>query len=75
MLVAGGAAVLIAVLLYLVHPALGIGVGVPLVALAIGVVTALEGIFRAALYDHALGQEPHGFDRATLAGAWQPRGA
>ena len=74
-LVAGGAAVLVAVLLYLIHPALGIGVGVPLVALAIGVVTALEGIFRAALYDHALGQEPHGFDRATLAGAWQPRGA
>lgn len=74
-LVAGGGALLIAVLLFLVHPVLGIGIGVPLVALAIGVVTSLEGIFRAALYDYAMGQTPHGFDRATLAGAWQPHGA
>lgn len=72
MLIAGGAALLIAVLLFLVHPVLGIGIGVPLVALAIGVVAALEGIFRAALYDYAIGQTPHGFDSVTLQGAWQP---
>ncbi len=71
-LIAGGGAALLAVLLFLVHPVLGIGVGVPLVALAIGMVAALEGIFRAALYDYAMGQTPHGFDTATLASAWQP---
>ena len=59
------------VLLFFVHPILGIAVGVPLVALAVGVVTALEGIFKAALYDFANGETPHGFERSTLENAYQ----
>lgn len=65
------AAVLPAALLFAVSPLLGIAVGVPLVALAIGVVQALEGIFKAALYDYARGDMPHGFDRDTLASAYR----
>ena len=64
-------AVLPAALLFAIHPVLGIGVGVPLVAVAIGAVQALEGIFKAALYDFARGEQPHGFDRATLEGAYR----
>ena len=64
-------AVLPAALLFAIHPVLGIGVGVPLVAVAIGTVQALEGIFKAALYDFARGEQPHGFDRATLEGAYR----
>ncbi len=64
-------AVLPALLLFAVHPVLGIAVGVPLVAVAIGTVKALEGVFRAALYDYANGQQPHGFDQATLEGAYR----
>ena len=64
-------AVLPAALLFAIHPVLGIGVGVPLVAVAIGTVQALEGIFKAALYDFARGEQPHGFDRSTLEGAYR----
>ena len=65
-------AIVPAALLFLfVHPLLGIVVGVPLVAVAIGTVQALEGIFKAALYDYARGEQPHGFDRDTLAGAYR----
>ena len=64
-------AIVPAALLFFVHPLLGIAVGVPLVALAIGTVQALEGIFKAALYDYARGESPHGFDRDTLAGAYR----
>lgn len=35
--------------------------------------TALEGVFKAALYDFAIGKDPHGFDRATLQSAYAPR--
>ena len=64
-------AIIPAALLFFVHPLLGIAVGVPLVAVAIGTVQALEGIFKAALYDYARGDVPHGFDRDTLAGAYR----
>jgi hypothetical protein len=64
-------AILPAALLFFVHPLLGIAVGVPLVALAMGTVQALEGIFKAALYDYARGDNPHGFDRETLASAYR----
>ncbi len=64
-------AVIPAAILFFVHPILGVAVGVPLVALAIGTVSALEGIFKAALYDFANGETPHGFDRATLANAYR----
>ena len=70
-LVAVVIAVLPAALLFFVHPLLGIAVGVPLVALALGAVQALEGVFKAALYDYARGDTPHGFDRETLAGAYR----
>ena len=74
--IVGIAAVLVAAapaaLLFLfVHPLVGIVVGVPLIAVAIGTVQALEGIFKAALYDYARGEQPHGFDRDTLAGAYR----
>lgn len=58
-------------LLFLIHPVLGIAAGVPLVAIAVGTVQALQGIFKAALYDYANGHQPHGFDRATLEGAYR----
>ncbi|MYE31196.1 MAG: hypothetical protein F4X80_00710 [Chloroflexi bacterium] len=74
-MIVGLLAVLVAIvpaaLLFFVHPLLGIAVGVPLVAVAIGTVQALEGIFKAALYDYARGDEPHGFDRDTLASAYR----
>ena len=61
-----------AVLIFMVSPTAGIVVGVMLVGLAIAVVQALEGIFKAALYDYATGSEPVGFDLRTLANAYQP---
>ena len=74
-MIVGLLAVLVAIvpaaLLFFVHPLLGIAVGVPLVAVAIGTVQALEGIFKAALYDYARGDDPHGFDRDTLASAYR----
>ncbi|MDE2668293.1 MAG: DUF6159 family protein [Chloroflexota bacterium] len=60
-------------LLALVHPLLGLAVGIPLVGLAWATVTSLEGIFKAALYDYAIGKDPHGFDRATLQSAYGPQ--
>ena len=59
-------------LLALVHPLLGLAVGIPLVGLAWATVTSLEGIFKAALYDYAIGKDPHGFDRSTLQSAYGP---
>ena len=62
-----------AILLSFVHPLLGLAVGIPLVGFAWATVTALEGVFKAALYDFAIGREPHGFDRATLQSAYGPQ--
>lgn len=64
-------AVIPAALLFGISPILGFVVGVPLVALAMGTVQALEGIFKAALYDFAVGSTPHGFDQATLRSAYR----
>ncbi|MYD27572.1 MAG: hypothetical protein F4X03_01445 [Dehalococcoidia bacterium] len=72
-IVAVGVAVLIAVLLAAIHPFLGLAIGIPLVGLAWATVTALEGIFKAALYDYATGREPHGFDQASLRNAYGPQ--
>lgn len=66
-------AVLIGVLLAAIHPFLGLAIGIPLVGLAWATVTALEGIFKAALYDYATGREPHGFDQASLQNAYHPQ--
>jgi hypothetical protein len=60
-----------AFLLAMVTPVLGILVGLPMLALAFGVVAALEGIFKAALYDFATGATPQGFDRTTLNEAYR----
>ena len=65
-------AVLVGVLLGALHPLLGLAVGIPLVGLAWATVTALEGIFKAALYDFAIGKDPHGFDRNVLQNAYHP---
>lgn len=59
--------------LALIHPLLGLAIGIPLVALAWAAVTATEGIFKAALYDYATGREPHGFDQASLRNAYHPQ--
>jgi hypothetical protein len=68
-------AILVAVALsaagFVIHPAVGIAVGVLAFAVAIGVVSALEGIFKAALYDFTVGGSPEGFERGTLASAYR----
>ena len=64
-----------ALLIYFVFPVGGIVVGVLLVGLALAVVQALEGIFKAALYDFAMGEQPEGFDLRTLQTAYQPASA
>ncbi len=66
------ASVLPALLIYMVFPIGGIVVGVLLVGLALAVVQTLEGIFKAALYDYAVGEQPEGFDLRTLATAYRP---
>ena len=60
-----------AALLFSVSPLLGVIVGVPLVALAMGTVQALEGIFKAALYDYATGSTPVGFQQADMRSAYR----
>ena len=66
------AAVIPAILLFLVFPVVGIIVGVLLVGLALATVQTLEGIFKAALYDYAVGAQPEGFDLRTLQTAYRP---
>ncbi len=60
-----------AALLFAVSPFLGIAVGAVLVGLAMGTVQALEGIFKAALYDFATGSVPTGFDENTMRSAYR----
>ena len=66
------AAAIPAILLFLIAPAIGIIVGILLVGFALAVVKTLEGIFKAALYDFAVGAQPEGFDLRTLQTAYQP---
>jgi hypothetical protein len=68
---AGIAAFGVTALSFAVHPVLGVAVGVVVFGLLIGVVTALEGIFKAALYEFASGGTPSGFERSTLANAYR----
>lgn len=57
-----------------VSPVAGIIVGVFFVAIALGIVTALEGIFKAALYEYAAEDVVGvGFDRGDLSGAYRPK--
>ena len=50
----------------------GIVVGVLTVGLALCTVQALEGIFKAALYEFAMGEKPAEFDLRTLQNAYRP---
>lgn len=61
-----------AVLIGFVNVAAGVLVGVLLGAAALMVVQTLEGIFKAALYDYAVGLQPQGFDLPTLQAAYRP---
>jgi hypothetical protein len=70
-LLAGIVAVLPAVLLFALSPLLGILIGAITIPIAIGTVQAMEGIFKAALYEFALGESPLEFDRNTLSGAYR----
>ena len=61
-----------AVLVAAISLPVGIAVGVATVGLALAIVTALEGIFKAALYGYvADGRVPEDFTRDSLAGAYQ----
>ena len=61
-----------AILVAAVSLPVGIAVGVATVGLALAIVTALEGIFKAALYGYvADGRVPEDFTRDSLAGAYQ----
>ncbi|MPZ99412.1 MAG: hypothetical protein GEU80_08765 [Dehalococcoidia bacterium] len=57
--------------LFTISPVAGLLAGTVLFALAIGTVQALEGIFKAALYEFSLGERPQGFDRETLSSAYR----
>ncbi|MQC82702.1 MAG: hypothetical protein DWG75_00420 [Chloroflexi bacterium] len=70
-LIAVVVAVLPAVLLFAVSPLLGIVFGAFTIPIAVGTVQAMEGIFKAALYEFALGETPLDFDRGTLSGAYR----
>ena len=50
----------------------GMVVGVLTVGLALCTVQALEGIFKAALYEFAMGEKPAEFDLRTLQNAYRP---
>ena len=53
----------------------GVAVGIMTVGLAICTVQALEGIFKAALYEYAMGEKPAEFDLRTLQTAYKPAAA
>ena len=64
--------VLPAILFGMLAPVAGIAVGLVTVSAAMGAVQAMEGIFKAALYEYALGERPAEFDLRTLQGAYRP---
>lgn len=65
-------AIIPAVLLGLIVPIAGIVTGLITVSIAFAVVQALEGIFKAALYEYAMGERPQEFDLRTLQTAYRP---
>ena len=71
-LVAVAIAVIPGLLLGLVLPIAGIVVGLVTVSIAMALVQALEGIFKAALYEYAMGEQPQEFDLRTLQTAYRP---
>jgi hypothetical protein len=64
--------ILPAILFGLIEPVAGIAVGLITVSAAMGAVQAMEGIFKAALYEYALGERPAEFDLRTLQTAYRP---
>ena len=64
-------AVAAAAVLFFIHPIVGFIGGALLFTLVLGVVAAMEGIFKAALYEFAKGETPLGFDRNTLSSAYR----
>ncbi|MGE3074092.1 MAG: DUF6159 family protein [Dehalococcoidia bacterium] len=63
------------VLIFALNPVAGLIVGIALVTLALGTVQAIEGIFKAALYEYAHdGQVPQAFATADLANSYRPDG-
>lgn len=64
--------ILPAILVGLVSPVAGIAVGLVTISAAMGTVQAMEGIFKAALYEYALGEQPLEFDLRTLQTAYRP---
>ena len=65
-------AIIPAVLLGLIVPIAGIVTGLITMAIALAVVQSLEGIFKAALYEYAMGEQPQEFDLRTLQGSFRP---
>ncbi len=65
-------AIIPAFLLGLILPIAGIVTGLITVSIAMAVVQALEGIFKAALYEYAMGERPQEFDLRTLQSAYRP---
>ena len=61
-----------ALLVGLISGIAGVAVGVVTVGLALCTVQALEGIFKAALYEFAMGEKPAEFDLRTLQTAYRP---
>lgn len=56
-------------------PEAGVFVGAALLVIGIALLQTLEGIFKAALYDYAVGIQPIGFDLRSLQHAYRPAAA
>ncbi len=57
--------------IFAVSPIAGLAAGAVIVGLTVATVQALEGIFKAALYEFANGEAPLGFDSGTLSDAYR----
>ncbi|MFP6679655.1 MAG: DUF6159 family protein [Dehalococcoidia bacterium] len=58
-----------------ISPIIGVPIGIVVFATGIGTVQAMEGIFKAALYDYARGEKPLEFQETDLRGAYTPNAA
>lgn len=65
------AALAVSVVAFRTSPVLGVPVAAVAFTLALSTVAALEGIFKAALYEFASGGSPAGFERSALAQAYR----
>ena len=57
----------------LINPTLGIGLGILSAAISVSIVYTLEGIYKAALYEYALGEEPLEFAQEDLKTAYSAK--